>query len=247
MIAQTLPSYDFTGKTAVVTGGTKGIGAGIAWRLHAAGAAVTIWGLEEPGSLLPGQSFRRVDVSDQEAVSAAASIFLEQHGKLDILSHNAGYSGSTLPVAETDPGDWSRVVDVNLAGTYRVCQALLPALLQSENGRVVNMASLAGKEGTPNASAYSASKAGVIAFTKSFAKEVAHMPIRVNCVAPAAVKTEILDQMTPEFVRTMIDKSPLKRLGTIEEVAELVLWLSSDACSFNTGAVFDLSGGRAVY
>lgn len=189
----------------------------------------------------------QVDVSSAEQIAAATDKTLSQHGKIDFLSHNAGFAGPTLPVAEADQTLWEKVIDVNLNGTFRLCQAVLPTMQANNFGRIINMASLAGKEGTPNASAYSAAKGGVIAFTKSLAKEVATSGIRVNCIAPAAVRTAILEQMTPEFVQIMIDKSPMKRLGEVEEVAAMVMWLSSDDCSFNSGAVFDLSGGRSVY
>ncbi|MEL7462963.1 MAG: SDR family NAD(P)-dependent oxidoreductase [Pseudomonadota bacterium] len=231
-------TYDFTGRVAVVTGGAKGIGAEIARRYAQAGATVVIWDLEGEAP---------VDVYDRAAVEAAAARTLAAHGRIDILSHNAGFAGPTMPAVDYDPATWARIVDVNLTGTFHVNAVVAKAMAAAGYGRIVNMASLAGKEGTPNASAYSAAKAGVIGFTKSLAKELAETGVRVNAVAPAAIATEILDQMTPEFVRIMVDKSPMKRLGTVEEAAEIVMWLSSDATTFNTGAVFDLSGGRATY
>lgn len=240
-------SYDFTGRTAVVTGGAAGIGREIARHYAAAGANVAIWDLEEPEAAPGGALSCKVDVSRPEQIAQALTKTADAFGRIDFLSHNAGFAGPTVPVVDSDPVTWARVIAVNLTGTFRLSRAVVPVMRQHGFGRIVNMASLAGKEGTPNASAYSAAKAGVIGFTKSLAKELAETGIRVNCIAPAAIKTAILDQMTPEFVQTMIDKSPMKRLGLVEEVARMVMWLSSDDCTFNSGAVFDLSGGRATY
>ncbi|NNF77583.1 MAG: SDR family oxidoreductase [Rhizobiales bacterium] len=240
-------SYDFSGQVAVVTGGAKGIGAEIARHYHVAGAKVAIWDLAAPDGLDIPHQFCRVDVANMEEVHAAAAETVAQLGGIGFLSHNAGLAGPTVPVTDYDPAEWRRIVDINLTGTFHVCHAVVPVMKRDGFGRIINMASLAGKEGTPNASAYSAAKAGVIGFTKSLAKELAETDIRVNCIAPAAIKTAILDQMTPEFVQIMIDKSPMKRLGEVEEAAELVMWLSSAACTFSSGAVFDLSGGRATY
>ncbi|MGI9372122.1 MAG: SDR family NAD(P)-dependent oxidoreductase [Hyphomicrobiales bacterium] len=239
--------YDFKTRVAVVTGGANGIGAEIARQYAEAGAAVCVWDRDTPQDPDPAYSFFRVDVSDLKSVQDACAETVARFGRIDFLSHNAGFAGSTVPVRNYDPNEWEQIVDVNLTGTFRVCQTIAPVMADQNFGRIINMASLAGKEGTPNASAYSAAKAGVIGFTKSLAKELAETDIRVNCIAPAAVKTAILEQMTPEFVQTMIDKSPMKRLGTPEEVATMVMWLSSHDCSFNSGAVFDLSGGRATY
>ena len=239
-------AYDFSGRVALVTGGAKGIGAEIARHYHAAGASVVIWDLSAPEGDRVAH-FVKVDVSDPVQVGAALRETVERFGAIDFLSHNAGFAGPTVPVADYDPAQWRRVVEVNLTGTFHVCHAVVPEMLKRGCGRIINMASLAGKEGTPNASAYSAAKAGVIGFTKSLAKELAETGIRVNCLAPAAIKTDILDQMAHQFVQIMIDKSPMKRLGLVEEAAEAVMWLSSSACTFSTGAVFDLSGGRATY
>ncbi len=232
-------AYDFRGRTAVVTGGLQGIGAAIAEALRAAGARTTIW--DKDASDRPGEA--RVDVTDAASIARAA----QRLDTLDILVNNAGYAGDTRPLDDYPAEEWRRVVDVNLMGTFNVCRALVPILRRSAAGRVVNVASLAGKEGTPNASAYSAAKAGVIALTKSLAKELVGAGVLVNAVAPAAVRTRLLEQMTPEHVRIMIDKSPMKRLIEPAEVAELVMWLCSQACTVNTGAIFDLSGGRATY
>ncbi|NOD77641.1 MULTISPECIES: SDR family NAD(P)-dependent oxidoreductase [unclassified Ruegeria] len=240
-------SYDFTGRTAVVTGGAAGIGAEIARHYAAAGANVAIWDLSEPDDAPEGAISCKVDISDPDQIAAAVAKTRSAFGGVDFLSHNAGFAGPTLSVVESDPKIWARVVEVNLTGTFHLAHAIVPLMQEAGFGRIINMASLAGKEGTPNASAYSASKAGVIGFTKSMAKELAQTDIRVNCIAPAAIKTAILDQMTPEFVQIMVDKSPMKRLGWVEEAARMVMWLSSEDCTFNTGAVFDLSGGRATY
>lgn len=237
--------YDFTGRTAIVTGAAQGIGAAVADALAAAGARVARWDLQTDDD--PAAGLFRADIADDAAVAQALAATLERFGGVDILVNNAGFAGPTRPVAETDPADWRRVIDVNLNGTFNVCRQVAPVLRTRGWGRIVTVASLAGKEGTPNAAAYSAAKAGIIALTKALGKEMAGSGVLVNAIAPAAVRTAILDQMTPAHVQTMIGKSPLGRLGEPEEVAALVLWLASDACSFSTGAVFDLSGGRATY
>lgn len=236
--------YDFSGLVAVITGGGAGIGAAIGARLRQTGATVCIWDLAaDPAD----PDTAPVDVSDLKSVTRAAQAVRDRHGRLDFLINNAGFSGPTVPLEAFDPAVWARIISVNLLGVFNVCHAAIPLMRGMGAGRIVNIASLAGKEGTPNSSAYSASKAGVIALTKSLGKELADSGILVNAVAPAAVRTSLLDQMTPQHVQTMIDKSPLKRLGEPREVAELVAWLCSDSCTFSTGAVFDLSGGRATY
>lgn len=236
-------SQSLAGRVAIVTGGSRGIGRAIALALGGAGAEVVVWDrdpLNEADAIA-------VDVTDRAALDGAVTAVLKRHGRLDILVNNAGYAGSTVPVVDYPEDEWRRILEVNLTGTFLACKAAVPALVTNGWGRIVNVASLAGKEGTPNASAYSAAKAGVLALTKSLGKELATTGVLVNAVAPAAVRTSLLDQMAPEHVQTMIAKSPMQRLGEPEEVAELVLWLASPACSFSTGAVFDLSGGRAVY
>jgi NAD(P)-dependent dehydrogenase (short-subunit alcohol dehydrogenase family) len=237
----TMPVYDYAGKSAIVTGGSSGIGKAVAERLRDAGAAVQVWDLSKPE--FDGVAFAQIDVSKPETVTAAA----EGLDGVDLLVNSAGFTGPSEPLVALDPAMWRRVIDVNLVGVYEVCRNLVPIMQRANSGRIVNIASLAGKEGTPNASAYSAAKAGVIALTKSLGKELAETGIRVNSLAPAAVDSPILAQMSPDHVQIMIDKSPMKRLGTVDEVAEMVLWMLSDACSFSTGAVFDLSGGRATY
>jgi 3-oxoacyl-[acyl-carrier protein] reductase len=238
-------SYDFAGRTAVVTGGAKGIGRAIAERLAHSGARVWVWDMHSAG--IDGLAHQLVDVTQADAITRAVGEILGQAGRIDILVNNAGYAGGSVPVERFDPDEWRRLIEVNLIGVFEVCRLVVPHMRRTGWGRIVNMASLAGKEGTPMLSAYSSAKAGVIAFTKCLGKELAETEIRVNCLAPAAVQTDLLKQLAPEAVEAMIAKSPLKRLGTVNEVAEMVLWLCSDACSFSTGAVFDLSGGRATY
>ncbi len=234
-------SYDLTGRVAVVTGGAAGIGAAIAGALRDSGAEVCVWDLS------PGPDGVRCDVADSRAVADAVAETRRRRGRIDILVNNAGFSGPTLAVAEFPEDQWRRILDVNLTGTYLVSKAVAAVMVPQGWGRIVNIASLAGKEGTPNSAGYSASKAGVIALTKAQGKELARTGVLVNAVAPAAIKTALLDQMQPEHVQTMIAKSPMQRLGTVEEVAALTLWLCSSSCTFNTGAIFDLSGGRATY
>ncbi len=236
---------DLKDRVAVVTGGAGGIGRAIAARYRDSGARVVIWDLDPPASA--GQDSHRVDVTDYDSVATARDATLAALGRIDILVNNAGISGPTLPLVDYDLEIWRRVVEINLVGSFHCSRAVVPGMQTQGYGRIVNMASLAGKEGTPNASAYSASKAGIIALTKSLAKELAGSGVLVNCIAPAAVDTDILKQMTQAHVATMLAKSPMGRFGSVEEVAALAAWLASEDCSFNSGAAFDLSGGRAVY
>ena len=238
-------SYDLSGKTAVVTGGAKGIGRAIAKRLAGSGARVWVWDiyacdLDGIGSLV-------VDVTDADQIARAVAHVLNQNSRLDVVVNDAGYLGGYQPFERLKQDDWRRIIEVNLIGVFEVCRQVLPHMRRAGWGHIVNIGSLAGKEGLPNLAVYSAASAAVIAFTKSLAKELADTAIRVNCIAPGPISTDLIKNLGPTVVDSMIASSPMKRLGTVEEVAELAVWLCSDACSFNTGAVFDMSGGRATY
>jgi 2-dehydro-3-deoxy-L-rhamnonate dehydrogenase (NAD+) len=230
---------DFKGRSAIVTGGLQGIGAAIATRLEGSGATVRVWDLAAKTD--------PVDVSDAAAVERAAAKALAELGKIDVLVNNAGIAGLNIATAEYPVEEWERVLRVNLTSQFLCCRALAPLMVKRKYGRIVNIASIAGKEGNPNAVAYSASKAGVIALTKSLGKELAQTGVLVNCVTPAAAKTAIFDQMTRQHIDYMLSKIPMNRFVTVEEIASLVCWLASEDCSFSTGAVFDISGGRATY
>jgi 3-oxoacyl-[acyl-carrier protein] reductase len=238
----------FSGRSAIITGGVSGIGAGIAARLAAEGARVSVWD-RDAASLgkLDAVHTATVDVTDAEAVQRAADDTARALGKIDILVASAGITGPNTTVWEYPIAEWDRVIDINLNGVYYCNRAVVPHMLKSGYGRIVNIASIAGKEGNPNAAAYSASKAGVIGLTKSLGKELATTDIRVNCVTPAAVRTPLFEQMTQEQIDWMLTKIPIGRFGEIDEVASLVCWLASEECSFSTGAAFDISGGRATY
>ena len=244
--------YDFSGRTAVVTGGAKGIGLGIARLLADSGAAVVVWDLD-PDPLRNNEvadSFEAVfavDVTEPARVEQAVQDTLAQMGAVDILVNNAGVSGPTLPTWDYPLHDWDRVIAADLTSVFLCCRAVIPVMLEQGSGRIVNVASVAGKEGNARACAYSSAKGGVIALTKSLGKELAQSGIIVNCVAPAMVQTDLLGEMTPEYIAGVKAKIPMGRFGTIEENAEMVAWLCSEACSFATGAVFDISGGRATY
>jgi len=243
------------GRKAIVTGGGSGLGRATAVRLLRSGANVALWDLDidvlaqAKADLAPEGPIRiaAVNVADPQAVKRAFEQSLEELGVVDILVNSAGIAGPAVPAIKYSPADWQAVIDVNLSGVFYCCQAVLPHMLERNYGRIVSIASVAGKDGNPNASAYSASKAGVIALTKSLAKEVASTGIRINCVTPAAVKTPMFDQITQEHIDFMLSKIPLGRLGQPEEVAAMIAWLCSDECSFSTGAAFDLSGGRSTY
>jgi len=248
-------SIDLHGRTAVVTGAARGIGYGIAQRLLASGATVCLWDMDHSGVTAAAQACTSlgkvhtavVNVTDPAAVDAGTQATLAACGRIDILVNNAGISGPNLPVWHYPIDAWQQVIAVNLIGVFLCCRAIVPHMVPHGYGRIVNLASVAGKEGNPNASAYSASKAGVIGLTKSLGKELAQSGILVNCIAPAVVETELLQQMTPEHVQYMLSKIPMGRFGAIEEVAAMAAWLASEDCSFSTGGVFDLSGGRATY
>ena len=238
-----MTSIDLKGRVAVVTGGASGIGRQIAEQLRDHGAAVEVWDLGDAQGLVT----TRVDVSSEVAVAAAAEATLARSGPVHILVCSAGILGPVASVERYRLTDWEAVLRVNLAGTFLACRALIPAMRGAGWGRIVTIASIAGKEGTPNCAAYSASKAGVIAFTKALGKELAGTGALANCIAPGPIETPILGGFPPENLPALLAKCPLGRFGTVDEVAALALWLCSEACTFNTGAVFDLSGGRATY
>ncbi len=244
---------DFKGRHAVITGGATGLGYAIAQRLIASGGAVTVWDRDEKGaqraaaSLGSGTHAVAVDVSQHESVAAAVKATVTHAGRIDALVNSAGITGPNTTVWDYPVEAWRQVMDVNLTGVFLCCREVVPHMREANYGRIVNIASVAGKDGNPNASAYSASKAAVMALTKSLGKELASSGVRVNCVTPAAVKTAIFDQMTPGHIAFMLSKIPMGRFGTPEEVASLVGWLCTEDCSFSTGAVFDLSGGRSTY
>ncbi len=243
---------DLEGRKAIVTGGARGIGFATAERMIASGAAVELWdidaaAIDEATRSLGGQaSGAVVELTDESAVAAAARRSFEAR-PVDILVNNAGITGGNAKTWDLAPDVWRRTVEVNLVAPYLTCHALVPLMMGSGYGRIINVASIAGKEGNPNASHYSASKAGLIALTKSLGKELAGSGILVNCVTPAAARTAIFDQMTQEHIDYMLAKIPLNRFVEPAEVAAMIAWLASEDCSFTTGAVFDISGGRAVY
>jgi 3-oxoacyl-[acyl-carrier protein] reductase len=248
---------DLQGRCAIVTGGASGIGRAICQRFAAGGARVAVWDVDAsaaaktaaslPASSTGAHAGVAVDVSSAASVEAAMQQTVAGFGRLDILVCSAGITGPNKVTWEYDPADWRRVMEVNVDGVFLCNRAAVPQMLRNDYGRIVNIASIAGKEGNPNASAYSTSKAAVIGLTKSIGKETAKTGIRVNCITPAAVRTPIFDQMTQQHIDFMLSKIPMGRFGLVEEIAAMVAWLCSEECSFSTGAVFDLSGGRAVY
>ena len=247
---------DLQGRVAIVTGAARGIGRAIADRFSASGARVAIWDIDRAtaadtaASIVNAVDFA-ADVTDPASIAAALHATEAQLGPPDILVNNAGITGPNHPLDQYPVEAWRQVIEIDLMGVFHCCRAVVPAMRRRDNGhgrgRIVNIASIAGKEGNPNASAYSAAKAGVIGLTKSLGKELADTGIRVNAVAPAAARTDIFAQMTEAQIAYMLQKIPMGRFVQVEEIAALVAWLSSDECSFATGAVFDISGGRATY
>jgi 2-dehydro-3-deoxy-L-rhamnonate dehydrogenase (NAD+) len=230
---------DLRRRNAIVTGGAQGIGAAIVDRMEASGAKVRVWDIaakKDP-----------VDVSDPTAVERATAKALAELGRIDVLVNNAGIAGLNSPTVEYPFDEWQRVLKVNLTSQFLCCRAIAPHMVKHKYGRIVNIASIAGKEGNPSAVAYSASKAGVIALTKSLGKELARTGVLVNCVTPAAARTAIFDQMTKQHIDYMLSRIPMSRFVAVEEIASLACWLASEDCAFSTGAVFDISGGRATY
>ena len=246
---------DLSGRVAVVTGGAQGIGYAIAERLLMSGAGVVLWDVDAPRlasartalSALGAVETAVVELTDEASVAAATQRAVADRGRIDILVNNAGITGGNGPTWELSPEVWRRVVDVNLVAPYLACRAVVPHMLAAGYGRIVNIASVAGKEGNPNASHYSASKAGLIALTKSLGKELATRDVLVNAVSPAAAKTAIFETMAESHIAFMLSKIPMARFMEVREAAAMVAWLASEECSFTTGSVFDLSGGRATY
>ena len=246
--------YDLNNRVAVVTGGAQGFGFAITERFIQAGAKVIIWDIEEKTAKEAVEkiksknvSYQIVDVTNFESVNKNLNMVAENFGKIDIFVNNAGIAGMNTTVAEYPLDEWKKVMNLNLDSVFYCCKAVVPFMIKNNYGRIVNIASIAGKEGNPNASAYSTSKAGVIGLTKSLGKELAQKNIAVNCVTPAAAKTRIFDQMTEEHINYMLSKIPRNKFAKVEELASLVTWLASEENSFSTAAVFDLSGGRATY
>jgi 2-dehydro-3-deoxy-L-rhamnonate dehydrogenase (NAD+) len=244
---------DLKGRHAVITGGASGLGYAISERMIASGATVTWWDINVDVMALAAKTIgadihcEKVDVTQHNSVVAALSRTIAKRNKVDILVNSAGITGPNVKLADYPPEAWAQVLNVNLNGTFHCCREVAAHMQGNKYGRIVNIASVAGKDGNPNASAYSASKAAVIALTKSLGKELANSGVLVNCVTPAAVKTAMFDQMTPEHIAFMLSKIPMGRFGNTDEVAAMVSWLCTEDCSFSTGAVFDLSGGRSTY
>ncbi len=242
----------FKGQVAIITGGASGVGREVAARLTQEGAQVVLWdmnaeALAEAKATTGAVDAIELDVTDAEAVQAAADAVAHKLGRLDVLVASAGITGATVPVQEFPLESWRRVIDINLNGLFYCCRAVIPHMLKNDYGRIVNVSSVAGKEGNPNASAYSASKAGVIGFTKSLGKELARTGIRVNALTPATFKSPILEQLPQSQVDYMLSKIPAGRLGEVHEVAAMIAWMASTECSFTTASTFDISGGRTTY
>ena len=246
--------FDLNNRVAIVTGGAQGFGLAITERFIESGAKVIIWDIDEGEAKKALEkvnsenlTYQIVDVSNYETINSKLSEVEKSHGKIDIFINNAGVAGMNTTVAEYPIEEWNKVINLNLNSVFYCCKAVVPFMAKNDYGRIVNIASIAGKEGNPNASAYSTSKAGVIGLTKSLGKELAQKNIAVNCVTPAAAKTRIFDQMTEEHINYMLSKIPRNKFAKVEELASLVSWLASEENSFSTAAVFDLSGGRATY
>ena len=244
---------DLKQRSAIVTGGAQGIGLAIVKRMLASGASVRIWDrdqklLQQTLSGLSGAvSGDAVDVADEQSIVQGTAAAIKALGKIDILVNNAGIAGANAPTVDYPVDEWERVIRVNLTSQFLTCRTVVPYMVKQKYGRIVNIASVAGKEGNPNAVAYSASKAGVISLTKSLGKELATSGVSVNCITPAAAKTAIFDQMTEQHINYMLAKIPMNRFVQVDEIAALVGWLASEDCSFSTAGVFDISGGRATY
>jgi NAD(P)-dependent dehydrogenase (short-subunit alcohol dehydrogenase family) len=246
---------DLQGRVAVITGGAQGIGLAAAERMLDSGASVVLWDIDAARLALAENSLAArgkvstaiVELSLEADIAAATQEAIKAHGRIDILVNNAGITGGNAPTWELAPEVWRRVIEVNLVAPYLTCRAVVPQMLAQGYGRIVNIASIAGKEGNPNASHYSASKAGLIALTKSLAKELATKGVLVNAITPAAAKTAIFDSMTPQHIEFMLGKIPMGRFLEVREAAAMIAWLASEDCAFSTGAIFDLSGGRATY
>ena len=244
---------DFMGKVAVVTGAARGIGKETAIRISQNGAKVALWDYDEKNIQLLSEKIGnnsiplKVDVSDENSIKNAAEIVRDKLGTPSLLVNCAGVAGDNATVADTDPNEWRRVININLTGTFLCCRELVSGMVNNNYGRIVNIASVAGKEGNPNAAHYSASKAGVITFTRSLAKEISSSGVLVNSITPAVIDTEMLSQVSEEHKKYMISKIPMGRMGKTSEVAALICWLLSKECSYSTAATFDLSGGRATY
>jgi NAD(P)-dependent dehydrogenase (short-subunit alcohol dehydrogenase family) len=240
---------DLNGRTAVVTGGSSGIGEATVQRMLSSGAKVAVWDMNIPSTNYDPDSFIFIetDVSDETSISSATTKTLERFGRVDSLVNSAGVAGINAPVDEYPIDEWKRVIDINLNGTFLACRALVPYMKDNGYGRIVNLSSVAGKEGNPTASAYSAAKAGVIALTRSLGKELATSGVLVNAVTPTTVNTPILAQVSESHIDYMKSKIPMGRLGEAQELASLIVWLCTAECSFSTAAVFDASGGRTTY
>ncbi len=245
----------FENQSAIITGGARGIGLAIAQRLESEGARVSLWEIDPAAVEEARSTFKNpdnvhsctVNVGDPASVDAAGKKTIADLEKVDVMVNSAGVAGANALVKEYDVEEWQKVIDINLNGVFYCCRALVGHMENNGYGRIVNIASIAGKEGNPTASAYSASKAGVIGLTKSLGKETALSGVTVNCITPAAVKTAIFDQISQKHIDFMLSKIPMSRFGKVEEMASLVAWLASEECSFSTGGVFDISGGRATY